>query len=236
MYFNDVHIIYYIAIAIIGLIGGKIVNWANFMLPNFQKVLSLDFFRKRKQYQENYIVILANAILYVLILNKFGIQSTIIANLELVKYLTLIPMLLSAFIIDYKLRIIPNRLNLTIFEVGLITAFLCALSNIGITINMLLGMIAGAAIFAIIILLSKIILGKDGIGLGDLKLIAALGLFFGLTNTVLISLISFAIAAILSIVLLIVRIFPSIQKHYLSILYLILTHLLFSHNRKRRKQ
>jgi len=205
MYFNDVHIIYYTAIAIIGAIIGKVVNWANFRLPDSKKVISLDFFRKKKQYQENYLVILTNAILYILILNKFGIQSTLIANIELIKYLILTPMLLSAFVIDYKLQIIPNRLTLTIFETGLITAFLCGLLNIAITINMLLGMLAGTVIFGTITLLSKFILGKDAIGLGDLKLIAALGLFFGLTNTVLISLISFLVAAILSIVLLIIK-------------------------------
>ncbi len=205
MYFNDVHIIYYIAIALIGTFMGQVVNWSSFRLPQAQKVITLDFFRKKKQYQENYLVILANAILYVLILNKFGIQPTFIANIELIKYLILTPMLLVAFVIDYKIQIIPNRLTLTIFEVGLISAFLCGLSNVGITINMLLGMIAGVAIFGVITLLSKFILGKDGIGLGDIKLISALGLFFGLTNIILISLISFLTAAVVSVILLIVK-------------------------------
>jgi len=206
MYFNDVHIIYYIAIIIIGTITGKIVNWANYRLPDSKKVISFDFFRKQKQYKENYFVILANIILYVLILYKFGIQNTIIANLELIKYLILTPMLLSVFVIDYKSQIIPNRLTLTIFEIGLIIAFLSGWSNVVITINMLLGMVVGVSIFLIITLLSKFILGKDSIGLGDVKLIGAIGLFFGLTNIVLISLISFLIAAIVSIILLIAKI------------------------------
>ena len=129
MYFNDVHIIYYVAIAILGAITGKLTNWANYRLPEQKKVLSLDFFRKQKQYKENYLVILANVILYVIMLYKFGIQSTFTANLELIKYLILTPMLLSVFAIDYKLQIIPNRLTLTIFETGLIIAFLYGLSN-----------------------------------------------------------------------------------------------------------
>ena len=205
MYFNDVHIIYYVVIAILGTISGKLANWANYRLPEQKKVLSIDFFRKQKQYKENYLVILANIILYVLILHKFGIQSTITANLELIKYLLLTPMLLSVFVIDCKLQIIPNRLNLTIFETGLIIAFLSGWSNIAITINMLLGMLAGSGIFLLITLISKLILGKDGVGLGDVKLIGAIGLFFGLTNTVVISIISFILAAILSIILLITK-------------------------------
>lgn len=206
MYFNDVHIIYYVVIAIIGAIVGKITNWANYRLPDKQKVLSLDFFRKQKKYKENYLVILANIILYVLILHKFGIQSTLTANLELIKYLILTPMLLSVFVIDSKLQIIPNRLTLTIFETGLIIAFLYGLSNIAITINMLFGMLAGGGIFLIIALISKLIFGKEGVGLGDVKLMAGLGLYFGLTNIAIISVISFLMAAVVSIILLIVKI------------------------------
>ena len=148
---------------------------------------------------------MTNIILYILILHKFGIQNTITANLEIIKYLILTPMLLSVFVIDYKLQIIPNRLSLTIFETGLIIAFLYGVSNTAITINMLLGMIAGIGIFILITLLSKLIFGKDSVGLGDVKLMGGLGLYFGLTNTVVISLISFFIAAIISIILLITK-------------------------------
>ena len=83
------------------------------------------------------------AIIYITLIYTFGIKNTIIANLDLIKFLILTPMLLSAFVIDFKLQIIPNRLNLTIFEIGFIFAFLYGLSNVAITINMLLGMLAG---------------------------------------------------------------------------------------------
>lgn len=212
MYFNDVHIIFYIAIAILGAITGKIANWANYRLPSEKKVISLDFFKEQKKYKENYFVILANIILYVLMLKKFGIQSNFIANLELIKYLILTPMLLSVFVIDYKLQIIPNRLSLTMFEIGIIIAFLSGLSNIAITINMLLGTIVGVGIFLLITLLSKFILGKDSLGFGDVKLMGALGLFFGVTNIVVISLVAFLIAAIISIILLIIKA-KKIEEH-----------------------
>lgn len=205
MYFNDVHIIYYVVITIIGAIVGKLINWANYRLPQKQKVISVDYFRKQKQYKENYLVILSNIILYILILYKFGIQETLTLNLELIKYLILTPMLLSVFVIDYKTQTIPNRLTLTIFEIGLIIAFLYGLSNIGITINMLLGMLAGGTIFLIISMISKFIFGKEGLGLGDVKLIIGLGLFFGLSNIAIISVISFLMVAIVTIILLIIK-------------------------------
>ena len=115
-------------------------------------------------------------------------------------------MLLSVFIIDYKLQIIPNRLNLTIFEVGLVFAFLYGLSNVAISINMLLGMLAGGGIFLGITLLGGLVYGKEAMGLGDVKLMGALGLYFGFTNIIIITLVSFLIGAILSIILILTKI------------------------------
>ena len=57
------------------------------------------------------------AILYIAILYVYGISNTFIKNLDLIKFLVLVPMLVSTFIVDLKHRIIPNRLNMTIFEV-----------------------------------------------------------------------------------------------------------------------
>ena len=146
------------------------------------------------------------AVIYVALLYKFGIKQTFIENLDLIKYLILTPMLISAFVIDYKLQIIPNRLNLTIFEVGLVFTFIYGLSNVAISINMVLGMLAGGGIFLGLTLLGGLIYGKEAMGLGDVKLMGALGLYFGLTNIIIITLMSFLIGAILSIVLLATKI------------------------------
>ena len=43
-------------------------------------------------------------------------------------------------------------------------------------------------------------------GLGDVKLMGALGLYFGLSNIIIVSLLSFLVGAILSILLLITRV------------------------------
>ena len=107
---------------------------------------------------------------------------------------------------DFKLQIIPNRLNLTIFEVGLVFTFLYGMSNVAIAINMALGMIAGAGIFLLITLLGGVFYGKEAMGFGDVKLMGAIGLFFGLSNIIIITLLSFLIGAILSIFLLLSKI------------------------------
>ncbi len=207
MYINDVHIAYYLVAAILGLIVGELVNWANKRLPEYKKVISKDIITEYKMnFKPNYILMLLTAIIYVSLIYVYGIKDTLIANFDLIKFMILTPMLLSAFVIDYKLQIIPNRLNLTIFEIGIIFAFLYGLSNVAITINMLLGMLAGGGIFLLITLLGGLFYGKEAMGFGDVKLMGALGLYFGLSNIIIITLVSFLIGAILSIILLLTKI------------------------------
>ena len=207
MYFNDVHIVYYIVLAIIGLIAGIVVDWTNKRLPDYKKIISIDFFREYlKSFKPNYLLMTTISVIYIFLLYRFGIQKTLIANLDLIKYIILTPMLISAAIIDFKLTIIPNRLTLTIFEIGLIFTFLYGLSNVAISINMLLGMIVGGGIFLLITLLGGLAYGKEAMGLGDVKLMGTLGLYFGLSSIIAVSLVSFLIGAVLSIVLIITKI------------------------------
>ena len=207
MYINETHIAYYAVFAIIGLFVGMLVDWMNKRLPDYKKVFSKEIFTEYfAEFKPNYILMLVTSAIYVALLYFYGIRTTFIANLDLIKYMILTPMLLSAFVIDYKLQIIPNRLNLTIFEVGIIFAFLYGLSNVSITINMLLGMLAGGGIFLLITLIGGLFYGKEAMGFGDVKLMGALGLYFGLSNIITITLMSFLIGAILSIFLLITKI------------------------------
>ncbi len=114
----------------------------NKRLPEYKKVFSLDLFKEyKKEFKPNYILMIIMSILYIGILYKYGIQNTFIQNLDLIKYLILAPMLLSVIIIDYKYQIIPNRLNFTMFEIGLVFAFLYGFSNVAISINMFVGML-----------------------------------------------------------------------------------------------
>ena len=52
---------------------------------------------------------LVTACIYAALVYVSGIKNTIIANLDLIKFMVLTPMLLSACVIDYKLQIIPNE-------------------------------------------------------------------------------------------------------------------------------
>jgi len=66
-------------------------------------------------------------------------------------------------------------------------------------------MIAGGGIFLLITLIGGIIAGREAMGLGDVKLMGALGLFFGLNSIIAISVMAFLIGAIGSIIFMIVK-------------------------------
>lgn len=203
MYIGDINIVYYVLIGILGLIVGQFVDYCNKRLPEYKKIFSKEFFTiYMKNFKPNYILMFGMAIIYIILLYFVGWQSNLIYKIDLIKYIILAPMLLSALVIDLKLQIIPNRLNLTIFEVGLFFTFVQGIYNIHVAIDMLLGSLVGAGIFLIITLLGGLIAGKEAMGFGDVKLMGALGLFFGWMNIIAISLIAFLLAAVISIILL----------------------------------
>ncbi|MEF2931308.1 MAG: A24 family peptidase [Clostridia bacterium] len=196
MYINNINILYYLLIGIIGLGVGQFVSWCTVRMPDYSKVFVKDFFSLYlKNEKPKYIYMTVTAVIFIGLLYLYGFQ------LKTLAYMILFPMLLCAFVIDYRLKIIPNRLNLTIFEVGLVYTFLEGIININIAIDMLLGMIAGAGIFLFITLVGGLIAGKEAMGFGDVKLMGGLGLFFGWRTIIIISLIAFLLGAIVGITL-----------------------------------
>ena len=200
VYINDVHILFYVLFAFIGGFIGQVIDYLNIVFLNERKVISKESFKKYKEtFKVNYKLIVVNSCLYVALLYKFGM------NLDFLRFAILTPMLISAFIVDYKIQIIPNRLNFTMFEVGIIFAFIFGIQNLNLAKDMFLGMIAGGGIFLLITLIGGLIAVKEAMGLGDVKLMGALGLFFGWYKILIISVLAFLIGAIISIIVLIVR-------------------------------
>ena len=208
MYFNNIHILIYVAIFIIGLFVGKFCAWCNIRIPERKTTFSKEFFEANKDgLPNNYIFMILIGTLYIGVLYRFGInQESVFKNFELIKFLILIPMLILALCIDIKHRIIPNRLNLTILEIGLVITFIYGITNVNMAKEYILGMFVGGAIFAVITLLGGLIYGKEAMGMGDLKYTSVLGLFFGASTIAEISLLAFLIAAVCSIVIILIRV------------------------------
>ena len=174
MYINNINILYYLFLGIIGLGIGQFVAWSTVRLPDYKKVFVREFFTiYLKNEKPKYIYMVAMALLYVGVLYLYGFQIKTLA------YLALIPMLIYTFV------------------EGIV--------NINIAIDMLLGMVAGAGIFLFITLVGGLIAGKEAMGFGDVKLMGALGLFFGWRTIIIISLIAFLLGAIIGVALIICK-------------------------------
>jgi len=206
MYVNDLPIYYYFIIGIIGLAIGQYMDWVIKRLRAKERVICKDFFKSYlKSFHINIPLMLITALLYVLVLYFHGM------SFQCLEYLLITPILIGVFEIDRKDHIIPNRLVLCLFEIGILFAILfgsglvTGTNGISVLIQKLSGMGAAFAIFYLIALLSKAISKKEGFGLGDVKLMAATGLIFGFSDVLIISLLSFLIAAVAIIVLLILK-------------------------------
>lgn len=114
--------------------------------------------------------------------------------------IALVPMML-AFVIDFKYRLIPDETHIIII--------VCAIVNLCFSLDKwlsyLLGMIAGGLIFYLLGLLALLIFKKEGMGFGDVKLMASLGLLFGFKGILVIALVSFVFGAVIGVILLIVK-------------------------------
>lgn len=203
MYLNDIHILFYVLFCILGIISGQVSSWCIKRMPEHKTVITKDFF---KEFKIDYKLIIITVIIYMLLLVTHGIKNQFLTNLELIKYTILTPMIISAFVIDYKHQIIPNRLNLTIFEVGLASCIVSGMYSMNLMTNALLGMAVGGGVFLIITLIGGLIAGKEAMGFGDVKFMGALGLYFGFANIITITLMSFLFAAVISVFLLMTKI------------------------------
>lgn len=175
MYINDINILYYVLVGIVGTFVGGFVDYCNKMFLKEEKILSKKNLKEYKNTSKpNYILMLITTIAYIALLYKFG--STDLIKFSM--YICLIPMLLSAFVVDYKEQIIPNRLNLTMFEIGLVFVFIYGMTNLSIAIDMLLGMLVGGGIFLLITLIGGAIAGKEAMGLRRCKTNGSIRLIF----------------------------------------------------------
>lgn len=135
------------------------------------------------------LIELLNGLLYVLVYLKYGVA------LNSILYCLIVSLLVTISIIDLKRKIIPDRLNIT----GAILGVIYIITNRAL-INNLIGALIGLGLFLGIALLT------NAMGGGDIKLMAVLGLIFGIKGVLFISLLSFVLGAIISVILITLKI------------------------------
>ncbi|MEG1990243.1 MAG: A24 family peptidase [Clostridia bacterium] len=191
-------IIGYIVMFFLAIILGQIVAHLNVKLPPVvsEEITYKEFFKTLKKgfkIDIKYSVILL-CIFEVIMLH---LGNTYISYV----YAILVATLTIVFYIDYKFQLIPDEAHIVI----VILAIINLLFNLSLWKSYLFGAIIGGGIFYVISLLSLVIFKKEGMGFGDVKLMASLGLLFGIKNILVITLVSFFLGAIIGSILMILN-------------------------------
>ena len=194
---------FYFAAFVLGCIWGSFSNVCIYRLPNYQSVvkgrsfctfckekinwydniplLSFIFLKgkcrcgKSKISLQYFIVELLSAISFVLIYYFYGVSITTLLLIILTIFFIII------FFIDLKHYIIPNELTFPLMFIGFVKSFDPNLNQSLFPnyINSLIGGLFGYSIIWLIIFFYKNLRKKEGMGLGDAKLFAVVGFWFG---------------------------------------------------------
>ena len=142
-----------------------------------------------------FIVELISAISFVSIYYFFGLTLAALLLLILSIFFIII------FFIDLKHFIIPNELTFPLMIIGFIKSFDPNLNQTIFPnyINSLIGGVFGYLIIWLIIFFYKKVRKKEGMGLGDAKLMSVIGFWFGWVSIPFVIFISSAVALILVI-------------------------------------
>ena len=209
---------FYLAAFVLGSIWGSFCNVCIYRLPNNDSVvtkrsfcrscknkikwydniplLSFIFLRGKcrtcnnKISSQYFLVELISAISFLSIYYIYGISITTLLLIILSIFFIII------FFIDLKHFIIPNELTFPLMLIGFIKSFDPNLNQTIFPnyINSLLGGLLGYAVIWLIIFLYKKIRNKEGMGLGDAKLMAVVGFWFGWVSVPFTIFISSAVA------------------------------------------
>jgi len=215
--------VFYFATFIFGSIWGSFCNVCIYRLPNNESVikgrsfcpscknqikwydnipfLSFIFLRGKCRNCSNkisfqyFLVELLSGISFLAIFFLYGISITTLLLIILSIFFIII------FFIDLKHYIIPNELTFPLMVIGFIKSFDPNLNQTIFPnyINSLLGGIFGYSIIWLIILFYKKVRNKEGMGLGDAKLMAVVGFWFGWISIPFTIFISSVVALILVI-------------------------------------
>ena len=142
------------------------------------------------------LIELLTAVIWVVCGLSFGVSNALAAAMLLTA------VLISLTAIDLDHQLLPDSLTLPLLWIGL-------LINIDATFVSLESAVLGA-VFGYLCLWSvywlfKIVTGKEGMGYGDFKLLAALGAWFGLSALPTIVLLSSLVGAVVGIALIVMR-------------------------------
>ena len=215
-------VLYYILFALSGFIGGEIINEILYKLEHEKKVFSknicatcskpMDFIdaycpvislisRKRIKKccgEKNRIINILNPFICLIL----AVLSYIVFGKEYLVFSILLGIMFIIQVaiceIDYDQCWIPDRFQISILVLGGLTfIFKCPI----IWYERLIGAVGGGIVFLAIYLISKLVLKREGLGFGDVKLVFVSGLFIGWKGMLFALLIGSIVASIVLVIL-----------------------------------
>lgn len=186
-----------VVIAVLGTIGGEV--YINCRL-NSKVPLSLNNVGQLI-HKRNYIIYFISSV--ILILTIFLVSGLYEFNiLKCFRNMTMVMLAIPIAYFDYRKKIIPNFFIITgvvIWAVFFLIEWLIGgLDWLSLLKFSLFGLLLGGGV-----LLISLLIARNGIGMGDVKLFAVIGLVYGFSNTFLIMIISLFIMAIIGIILMV---------------------------------
>lgn len=189
-----------IVVLLIGLVSGYFLNIVIKKIScvvsgkeNIAKINTIQLIRPEKSIifsTRTIIVILITGLIFLISFLQIGL------NVVVFKALILDSILIVVSFIDMEHQIIPNKIIVFTLAIGVIFSFIDNISFM----NAVLGMLLGGGILLILALV------PGSIGGGDIKLMFSLGIFLGAKGILVALFLSFVIASIVSILLLLFKI------------------------------
>lgn len=139
---------------------------------------------------------------YSIIFIIFSLVATYYTDFTILKsiyYLLVFAVLAIVFSVDYRFELIPDECQVALILLGVIKILVMPKTLISACI----GAVIGFLIFYLLGKLALLIFKKEGMGFGDVKLMTGLGLIFGAKDILVLTLVSFVIGAVISILLMI---------------------------------
>lgn len=176
----------------------------------------LNVIKENIPYTSIYVVI--SLIIYMLSTYVIDKNVDIVNTSGILKYaemIMMLPSLLSIGILDKKYRKIPNRLNMNLLIISLAFTMLNGLLSITMLKDRVYAFLLAGIIYIVMYYIGRLMYGKDAMGLGDIKLILAVSLSLGVLRIIDVTIITFLVATISSIVISIYKSRKNIRDDYI---------------------
>ena len=194
----------YIVVSILAVILGQVSRHLIRRLPEIieeKDAVKLLIPTLKKDFKVDVVCSIINLVIFNLLVYFLGF------NFQVIMYMLVVSCLQVVFWIDYTMQLIPDTVQVLLGILGLINvAVAFCTSGIMQGVNYLAGGLIGGGIFYLLGVIGKLAFKKESMGFGDVKLMTGIGLMFGVKATLTITLVSFFLSAIVSILLIIFRI------------------------------